>query len=173
MSWRVILSRVDGEGSPSRLRRGSLAALGMTLALGCASAAPQSKTAPLNEPEIHISQLSSVSEAARHMAGGLSVQYRIEIGNRANVPITVKRIEVISLGAGAYTLRPTSYPFDAHLNAGEATAVQFWVPANIDDPTIIGANGPVSIRLTMQYETPAGLTQAIVVQQVHALSGLD
>ena len=143
------------------------------LLLGCASAAPQSKTAPLNEPEIHISQISNVSEAARHMAGGISVQYRIDIGNRANVPITVKRIEVISLGAGAYTLRPTSYPFDTHLNAGEATAVQFWVPANIDDPTIIGANGPVSIRLTMQYETPAGLTQSIVVQQVHALSGLN
>ena len=143
------------------------------LLLGCASAAPHPKTAPLNEPEIHISQLSSVSEAARHMAGGISVQYRVDIGNRANVPITVKRIEVISLGAGAYTLRPTSYPFNVRLNAGETTALQFWVPANIDDPTIIGANGPVSVRLTLQYETPAGVTQAIVVQQVHAMSGLD
>ena len=143
------------------------------LLIGCASAAPRNPTAPSIEPEIHISQLSSISEAARHISGGISVQFRVDIGNHANVPITIKRIEVISLGAGAYTLRPTSYPFDARLNAGETTALQFWVPANIDDPTIIGANGPVSVRLTLQYETPAGITQSIVVQQVHALSGLD
>ena len=90
-----------------------------------------------------------------------------------NTPITIKRIDLTSLGAGAYTLRPTSYPFDKQLAAGQATALQFWVPANIDDPTIVGANGPVSLRLTLQYDTPAGRTQSIIVQQVHALSGLN
>lgn len=143
------------------------------LLIGCASAAPQQTTAPLNEPEIHISQLSNISEAARHISGGMSVQYRVDVTNRANAPITIKRIDLTSLGAGAYTVRPTSYPFDKQLAAGEATALQFWVPANIDDPTIVGANGPVSLRLTLQYDTPAGRTQSIVVQQVHALSGLD
>ena len=34
---RVILSREDGEGSPSHVRRGVLAALGMTLALSCSN----------------------------------------------------------------------------------------------------------------------------------------
>jgi hypothetical protein len=140
--------------------------------VGCASAAPQA-TAPLNEPEIHISQLSNISDAARHISGGMSVQYRVDVTNRANTPITIKRIDLTSLGAGAYTVRPTSYPFDKQLAAGEATALQFWVPANIDDPTIVGANGPVSLRLTLQYDTPAGRTQSIVVQQVHALSGVD
>ena len=37
---RVILSRGDGEGSPSRLRRGFLAALGMTLVPEIATACP-------------------------------------------------------------------------------------------------------------------------------------
>ena len=115
----AIVSRESSESKDPFLRVHDAFAL---LLLGCASAAPHPKTAPLNEPEIHISQLSSVSEAARQIAGGISVQYRVDIGNRANVPITIKRIEVISLGAGAYTLRPTSYPFNARLNAGETTA---------------------------------------------------
>ena len=164
--------------TPWRLRpfaplRVTMTAVLTIVLLGCASAAPKTPAAPSVEPEIHLSQLSNVSDVARHISGSISVQFRVDIGNRANVPITIKRIEVISLGVGAYTLRATSYPFDARLNAGEATALQFWVPANIDDPTIIGANGPVSVRLTLQYETPAGMTQSIVVQQVHPLPGLD
>ena len=143
------------------------------LLIGCASTAPQQKRAAVSEPEIRISQLSNISEAARHISGGISVQYQVEVANRANAPITIKRIDVISLGTGAYSLRPTSYPFDKPLAVGEATALTFWVPAFIDDPTIIGANGPVSVRLTLQYDTPAGRTQSIVVQQVHAMSGLN
>ncbi len=153
----------------------SFAPLRMTLAflIGCASAAPQNKTASLSEPEIHIHQLSNVSEAARHITGGISVQYRVEITNRANQPITIKRIDLVSLGTGAYTLRPSSNPFDARLNPGDATALELWAPAYIDDPTIVGANGPVSLRITVQYETPAGTSQSIVVQQVHAMPGAD
>jgi len=144
----------------------------MTAALfliGCASAARDK--APSSEPEILITQLSNVAEVARHISGGISVQYRVDITNRAKDPITIKRIDVISLGAGAYTLRPTSTPFNVHLNPGESQALQFWASAFIDDPTILGANGPVTLRVTVNYDTPAGSTQSIVVQQVHASGG--
>ena len=100
------------------------------------------------------------------MTGGISVQYRVEIENRAKTPITVKRIDVVSLGSGAYNLRSTSVPFNEQLNPGETRPVQFWAPASIDDPTIMGANGPVTIRITLYYDTPAGTFQTIVVQQV-------
>ena len=139
---------------------------------GCTSAAPQQKTAPLNEPEIHISQISNLAEAAAHVSGNISVQYQVDIANHTKVSMTIKRIDVITLGDGAYTLRPTSTPVDKALRPGESTAVQFWAPAFIADPTIIGANGPVSLRVTTQYETPAGSAQSIVIQQVHPLSSL-
>ncbi|HJT18010.1 MAG TPA: hypothetical protein VJ853_11500 [Thermoanaerobaculia bacterium] len=146
----------------------------MTLALGCASAAPQQNTtAPLNEPEIQIAQLSNVADAARHMTGPLSVQYQVHIGNPANVPITIKRIDVNSIGTGAYTVRPTSNPFNQSLQPGHAVALTFWAPAFVDDVTIAGANGPVTLRVAVQYETPNGTSQAIAVQQVHASGGLD
>ncbi len=148
--------------------------LAVPAALLVVACATQNATAPSqNEPEIHISQLSNVSDAARHISGGISVQYRVDVTNRLKDAITLRRIDLISLGSGAYTLRPTSYPFDKQLMAGESTALQFWAPAVIDDVTIVGANGPVSLRLTLQYDTPAGRTQSIVVQQVHAMAGVD
>ena len=59
------------------------------LLIGCASAAPDSNKAPSSEPEILITQLSNVAEAARHISGGISVQYRVDITNRAKEPITI------------------------------------------------------------------------------------
>ena len=94
------------------------------------------------------------------------MQYRVDVENRAKTPITIKRIDVISLGSGAYNLRSTSVPFSEQLNPGETRAVQLWAPASIDNPTILGANGPVTIRLTLYYDTPAGTQQTIVVQPV-------
>ena len=142
------------------------------LLIGCASAAPQQKSAPLTEPEIHISQISNLAEAAAHISGSISVHYQVDIANHANVTITVKRIDVISLGEGAYTLRPSSFPFDSVVSPGQSTSVQFWTPAVIADPTIVGANGPVTLRVTTQYDTPSGHAQSITIQQVHALSSL-
>jgi hypothetical protein len=102
------------------------------------------------------------------MTGGLSVHYRVDVENRAKTPITIKRIDVVSLGSGAYNLRSTSAPFNERLNPGESRPVEFWAAASIDDPTILGANGPVTLRLTLYYDTPAGTQQTIVVQQVQA-----
>jgi hypothetical protein len=136
--------------------------------IGCASAAPDSSKAPLDEPQIQITQTSNIAEAARHITGPISVQFRVDVENRATTPITIKRIDVISLGSGAYDLRPTSTSFNERLNPGESRAVQFWAPASVDDPTILGANGPVTVRVTLYYDTPAGMAQTIAVQQVRA-----
>jgi hypothetical protein len=158
-----------GEGAAKRRVRGLLRMTISLFLIGCASAPDSNK--PSSEPAILITQLSNVAEVARQISGGISVQYRVEVTNRAKEPITIKRIDVISLGAGAYTLRPASTPFNAQLNPGESQALQFWASAFIDDVTILGANGPVTLRVTVHYDTPAGSTQSIVVQQVHASGG--
>src|ERR1700737_1046778 len=69
--------------------------------IGCASATPDSRKAPLDEPEIVISQISNIAEAARHISGPISVQYQVEVANHSKNPMAVKRIDVVSLGAGA------------------------------------------------------------------------
>ncbi len=153
------------------VRSRSFATLRMTvflLLVGCSSAAPGVKKAPLNEPVIRITQLSNVSAAARHVTGGISVQYRVDVENTAPEAVRLKRIDVQSIGFGAYTLPPLSFPFDVNISPRETRAVDFWGPAVVETTTIVGANGPVTLRVVVYYQTPAGMRQSIVVQQVHA-----
>ncbi len=145
-----------------------LAVAATLLLVGCSSAAPDAKKASLNEPAIRITQLSNVSTAARHITGGISVQYRVDVENTAREAVTLKRIDLQSIGYGAYTLQPISRPFDVIIHPSESRFVEFWGPAVIESTTIIGANGPVTLRVTVYYLTAEGMRQSIVVQQVHA-----
>ena len=58
---RLILSREDGEGSPARLRWGSLAALGMSMALLAATCSHQSDLPKL----FHVPNATLVSESSK------------------------------------------------------------------------------------------------------------
>ena len=60
---RLILSREDGEGSPARLRWGSLALLGMSMALLAATCSHQSDLPKL----FHVPNATLVSEANKPM----------------------------------------------------------------------------------------------------------
>ena len=147
----------------------TLAALALLL-VSCSSSGPAARQAP-NEPEINLTQISNVAEAARNITGGISVEFRVSVTNQGRDPITVTRVGVQSMGAGAYTLPPASTPYNETVHAGETRNLDLWAPATIYDPTILGANGPVTIRAIVYYTTPSGPTQSIVVRQVHAYGG--
>ncbi len=136
--------------------------------IGCSSAAPDSKQAPSDEPAITITQLSTVATAARNVTGNIPVQYRVEVTNTAPDPITLKRIDVQSIGYGAYTLPPVTQGFDVPIGVGQSRSVDFWAPAVIENASISGANGPVTLRVNAHYLTATGAKQTISVQQVHA-----
>lgn len=100
------------------------------------------------------------------MTGGVSVQYGISINNTTTTSLRFKRIDIQSVGMGAYSLAPTSKPFDVTLAPGETRVVELWAPAIIDNNTIVGANGPVTLRAVAHFESAAGQFQSVVVQQV-------
>jgi hypothetical protein len=72
---------------------------------------------------------------------------------------------------GAYAVESTGRPFDTKILPEEFQVVEMWVPANISSATIMGANGPVTLRATLQFDSPVGQFQEIVVQQVNAMPG--
>lgn len=123
------------------------------------------------KPEILITQVSSMPAAARHVEGSIPVQYSLRVANRSAEPITLKRVTVQSMGAGAYNVNATGRPFDTRIQPEEYQVVEFWVPANVSQTTIMGANGPVTLRATLQFDSPVGQFQEIVVQQVNAMPG--
>ena len=84
------------------------------------------------EPDIQLVQLSSIPSAARHVTGGLPIQFGVRVTNRAAHPILLKRVAVVSMGDGAYNLAQSSHPFKIWIAPAEAGEVKFWAPANID-----------------------------------------
>lgn len=103
------------------------------------------------------------------MTGGVSVQYRVTIHNTRSETIKVRRVDMQSVGMGAYTLPSFSRAFDDTLGPNETKSVDVWGAANIDDVTIVGANGPVTIRTIVRFEDATGRSfQSVVVQQVQS-----
>ena len=124
------------------------------------------------EPEIKIVQASVVSPAATHVTGGVPVEYAMTVKNTSDQPITLKRVDLITQGYGAYTLQPTSKPFDVMIPPGTSQVLQIMAAADIDVASMVGANGPVTVRATVQFDSPKGAFRTVVVQQVHANAGL-
>jgi len=138
------------------------------LALILAACASSSSRTPVPEPEILLEQLSTVAPAAVHNGGTISLQYRVTIHNVADTTLTLRHVDLNSLGSGAYDLSSTSRSFNLPIAPGQTQSVQFWTTGSIGDPTILGANGPVTIRVVAGFDSPAGSFQSVVTQQVHA-----
>jgi hypothetical protein len=117
------------------------------------------------QPQVEIQQLSSVPLVAEQVTGGMPVQYRMSVTNTAQVPITLKRVDVRSMGNGAYIVQPTSRPFNLVVAPGATETVEFWVPANAV-PSVAGANGAVALQLRTQFDTASGSFQNVSVSQV-------
>ena len=157
--------------------RKSLLVVALALAAGCSSMQSDSglgnATVKLTSPEVLLTQLSSVPPSARHVEGGLPVQYSLRVANKSAEQITLKRITLQSMGVGAYDVAPTSRPFSMVIEPDQFQDVQFWIPANVSDASVMGANGPVTLRATLQFDSPVGQFQEVIVQQVNAMPGRE
>ena len=150
--------------------RKAIAASVVVLLVACSSTSSQPDASASNVnitmPEILLVQSSGVPVAARHTDGPLSIQYALRVENRADQPIKLQRVTVQSIAEGAYFVPPTSRPFDVAIEPAQMEDVQFWVSAR-PGGTLVGANGPVTLRVTCQFDSPAGKFQHIVMRTVN------
>ncbi len=156
------------------MRKAIAASVVLLLLAGCSSgssssttanAAPQ-KTAAGARTEITIAQLSDVPIAARHTDGMLSVQYALRVENLAAEPVTLRQVTVQSVSVGGYSVAPTSKPFNVAIEPKQKQEVELWVPALAGD-SVVGANGPVTLRITCLFDSPTGKFQQIAMQRVN------
>jgi hypothetical protein len=157
--------------------KSTLAVLALFVLWSCASMKSDSGKGAANvnipKPDMQIQQLSTVPPAARHIEGSIPIQYALAVQNHAGGPITLKQVSVVSMGYGAYDVPSTSRPFQALIQADQTQIVDFWVPANITTTSLVGANGPVTLRITATFDSPEGQFQHMVVQQVNSTTGVD
>ena len=132
------------------------------LLAACAS----SKAPDITQPDITLIQTSSVPNVAQYQTGGVPINYRLTVKNNANIPITLKKVYVQSVGTGGYALFPTSRPFNQTVNPNESATVEFWAPADAQGLNVAGTNSPVVVRVTTTFDTAQGSFQNIATAEV-------
>ena len=141
----------------ARLRPAVVVAL--LLLAACSSSGPQSKAPKANvpQPQFAIEQLFGPAEAA-FPVGPYEVQYRVEIANRADVPLTLKRITIGTLNpeGGAYSLvSPHDYYFNKEIASKSTDAIEFWAKAYGYGHSMRDSE-PVTIRGVAYFQAPGG-----------------
>jgi hypothetical protein len=147
--------------------RKSLIAAAVLVLAACASSNNSGAKAPVPLPEVTIVQTGGVANAARNMTGPIPVKYAVRVANKASEPITLKRIALSTVGAGAYTLANASRPFNVSIAPDSHEDVEIQANAVVENSTILGANGPVTMRLILYFDSAKGQFQDIVVQEVN------
>ncbi len=118
-------------------------------------------------PEVVITQVSGVPPVARFTTGAMSVRYRVRVMNKAKEPITLQRINIDSLGIGAYVVSHSA-PFDVSIDPSRSREVDFWAPTERSE-NVSGANGPVTLRVVASFNAPGGRFEDVTVQNVSAM----
>ena len=137
-------------------------------AVSCALLACSSGSgAKIIHPELQFVQLSGPAEQ-NYTPGDIEVQYGIRIANRSSEPITLRRIQLRSVGLGGpYTLRPTTYYFERVIQPEKFEDVTFWAKAVAEgDGMAPDARAPVTVRAVVVFESPAGGFRNIITQMI-------
>lgn len=123
------------------------------------------------DPGIQIIQTSSVPPAARHVQGGIVVSYAVRVTNHAAEPITLRRLTLQSMSEGAYHVSHAA-SYDLPVPAGQSQDVQLNAPAQTGQ-SLVGANGPVTLRVTAEFDSARGRFQQIVTRVVNANASIS
>lgn len=97
---------------------------------------------------------------------GVEVHYEFRIVNQATVPITLRRIDMSSLGGGGISIESKNRKFDTVIQPGGVQSVDFMTTAYIPNPTGYDGRSPVQLRATALFDSPEGSLQKVVQQQV-------
>ncbi|MEA2328153.1 MAG: hypothetical protein QOE68_3112 [Thermoanaerobaculia bacterium] len=144
-------------------------------AIACSSsgpAAPKQK-AEIPPPDFEIRQLVGPAEL-NYEEGAIEVKFRLDIGNRSSVPMTLKRLEIRTVNpeGGAYTLDAThrAYYFNKTINPQEHAAVDFWAKAYAYGRSM-RENEPVTVRGTLYFQTPNGYYDQVFAKEIGQYPG--
>lgn len=140
----------------------AVVALSAALTLGCTSSpvSPASATTPnakITPPDITFIQIVGPADQ-NFPSGSMQVQYGMRVANRDEDAITLRSIELSSVGTtGPYVLKRDTFFFRKKIDAATSGDVTWWATAIArGNPFALDAQAPVSVRATVFFETPQG-----------------
>ena len=133
----------------------ALAFLAIAMLAGCASSAASSSDAP----PLQVSLLQSGSPAADiyYFRGPVNIQYDLAVKNPTNSAYTLRRLDIQSIGQGAYRIRTGAQTMNQTIPANGTTDVHLstWGRAT---GGFMSSGEPVSVRVIAQFAGPNGKT---------------
>ena len=146
--------------------RNGIAFSALLIAAACATGNQLSQTAAhIPKPEITIIGRTDLTNIPT-VPSGVEVHYEFRIVNQAAVPITLRRIDLDSLGGGGITIESKNRQFNTVIQPGTAQSVDFMTTAYIPNPSNYSSRSPVQLRATALFDSPEGSLQKVVQQQV-------
>ena len=134
------------------------------LAAACSSGGGQN--AQIIPPELELVELVGPSDIG-FPETRTEIQYEMRVANRSSEPITLRRIEISSVGSGAYALRRDRFPFHERIEPDGFSSVTFWAKAwTRSSLSGFVSTEPVTVRAIVYFETPVGPFQRIITREL-------
>lgn len=151
------------------MKRPLLLLLSAALLASCSSSS--SPRAEIIRPEIQLQQLTGPQDLG--IANTITdFEFAVQVANRSAEPITLKRIQMASVGTGAYTLRREYHNFNETIAPDGFSSVKFFNRAYVyGSSTFSPSNEPVLIRAIAYFDSPVGSFTQIVQQQLMQFPG--
>ena len=126
---------------------------------GCSSAGPD------QTPAVRIQVEQRSQSDVLHFAGPINLQYDIMVTNSSDQPLTLRRIELRTVGAGAYSLRNDSTPVNLAIPPGGTVSkmINAWGYARGGN---LAAEEPVTLRAIAYFDGPTGSFVRIVSENI-------
>ncbi len=121
----------------------------LVLLAGCGSSTLSSGP----DVQLHLEQVAGPPDVY-YFAGPVNIQYRVSITNPTPDPMTLTRLDLQTLGPGAYSLRTAATPMNLKVppNSSASYLISVWGRANGGD---LHAGAPVTIRGTAYFQSDA------------------
>jgi hypothetical protein len=150
------------------MNRRALLLPALLVAAACASSGGG---AGIARPKMQIIARTSLANVTPTMASAIAVHYELQVTNVADVPVTLKRVDLDSMAGGGFEVASKTRLFDVTIPPGETRSVDFDTTAFVNDPLSFESRAPVAIRAQALFDSPKGKVQTSVQQRVSMYSG--
>ena len=146
------------------MKQATLLALALCLA-ACAS----SKSSSGPNVSVELAQLTDASDVF-YMRGPVSIQYQLAISNPTSQPLTLTRLDLQTLGPGAYSLRANGTPMNLTVapNATSNYTISVWGYSN---GGYLRSSEPVTLRGTAYFKGTSGSFMRIFNENIPQQTG--
>ena len=140
----------------------ALLSIAIAMLVACASTSSSNEGPPL---QATLLQVGAPSPDTYYFRGPVNIQYALTIKNPTNEQFTLRRLDIQSVGQGAYRVRTGAQAINQRVNPNGTTTIHLatWGTAM---GGFISSTEPVTLRVIGQFEGPNGRFQKIFTETI-------